>query len=82
MTLKEALDTGYRVQREDWLSLRNGNFFWYKKISENTYITHLGNKYHMHDYAFSIENTGNWVIHLEDQKLANFNLKLNKLLKD
>lgn len=76
MTLREALNTGYRVTNKDWFL----NSFWIKKthkeqyIQENGYIGYLNT---IDPFIFEEE----WFIHPEDQKLIDFKNKLEEILK-
>lgn len=72
MTFKEALNTGYKVTQ--WTN----SFYWIKKINEKQCIDEG-------EQIFLIQNliptSDGWFIHPEDQKLIDFNNKLDTLLE-
>lgn len=76
MTFKEAIATGYRVKRAYLITKRELDYF-YKKIDNKYVIDELGNKYEIESFDDNLI----WYVHPDDQKLIDFNKKLEEILK-
>lgn len=82
MTFKEAIHTGYRIKPVSWVD----DHYWYQKISD-TEFTVYKQIYKIESYINELKKydkniVDNWIIHPEDQKLIDFNNRLEKLINE
>jgi len=81
MTFIEALDTGMRIQSAAWMYNSIG-YWWYKKISEVTFIDTQGFTHSIKDHSSYLSTqSSDWFIYPDDEKLYNFNKNLEDILK-
>lgn len=75
MTFLEALNTGYRITNRTWLH----HNFWAKKINNIEFTYDSGSRFIIADHF--LQYKGEWFVHPEDQKLIEFNNKLEEVLR-
>lgn len=74
MTFKEALDTGYRITEENYINR------WFIKKNNNSIMGE--DNYVYKDVTPELIIGTDWIIHPEDQKLIDFNNKLDKIIEE